>query len=141
MFLLISFRRFYINKINVNNNNNVAICCWLLHVWRAEGDIGNTHRPPHPAPTSTQPVPPARRGLGSAPVRAPRGRGPAGADAARIRRGMGYKCILQHTKLLLLRLRLFVLLLLYYKNTLAHSQVPTFHFFFFSGSPVTAIYH
>ena len=37
--------------------------------------------------------------------------------------------IIQHTKLLFLHLRLFVLLLLCYKNTSTHAQVQTFFFF------------
>ena len=45
-----------------------------------------------------------------------------------------YKCILQHSKLLRLRLRLFVLLLLCYKNTSMHAQVPTFFFFFLDAA-------
>ena len=42
-------------------------------------------------------------------------------------------CIIQHSKQLLLHLRLCVLLLLCYKNTSTHAQVQTFFFFFLYG--------
>ena len=48
--------------------------------------------------------------------------------------------IIQHTKQLLLHLRLFVLLLLCYKNTSTHAQVQTFFFFSATAPPVTTIW-
>ena len=42
-------------------------------------------------------------------------------------------CMITYYKQLLLRLRLFVLLLLHYKKPSMQQLVPTFHFFFFLG--------